>query len=651
MNRYLTKSRFKLAVECPTKLFYTGKKKYRDLKQEDTFLQALADGGFQVGEFAKLLYPSGHLIDSKDHATAEAQTREWLAKEGEVILFEPAIRFENLFIRIDVLIKKGNTFELIEVKAKSYDSLNPEIEGVRTPILSTMLPYLQDVAFQKYVLAKAFPDSAIASYLMMPDKSINATIDGLNQLFKVKRKERSTEVIQLPRAEQSVARNPSLLAKVNVDRFVDSIMNGGIEYPGGHATLPHLAAHWSKEYELDQKIAPVLHAGCAKCEFRAEAGDGYLSGYHECVQATAGLSEEEINQGTVLDIWNFRRKDELIASGVIKLSQVSEEDLKVKNDKEGLSNSQRQWLQCNGIPPEDDLGGFYLDRGLINHQMAQWVYPLHMIDFETSTTALPFFKDMRPYESIAFQFSHHVIESDGSVKHVGQFLHAEPGEFPNFEFVRALKKALEQDEGTIFRWAAHENTILNHIAKQLEESSSPPADKDQLLAFIGSVTKGGNRSMVDLNEIAKRAYFHPDTKGKTSIKKVLPAVLQTSEFLKQKYQQPIYGSPANTPGAIPSLNLTNFTWWQSHDGKVADPYGQLKTIVDEMLGDESDAVLDAEELEIAEGGAASMAFARLQFEDLTVLDRQRIKNALLRYCELDTLAMVMIVEAWREWSR
>ncbi len=47
--RHLTKSRFKLAVECPTKLFYTSKKNYRDLKQEDSFLQALADGGFQVG--------------------------------------------------------------------------------------------------------------------------------------------------------------------------------------------------------------------------------------------------------------------------------------------------------------------------------------------------------------------------------------------------------------------------------------------------------------------------------------------------------------------------------------------------------------------------------------------------------------------------
>ena len=52
---YLTKSRFKLAEECPTKLFYTGKKDYPDKKGEDPFLAALAEGGFQVGELAKLL--------------------------------------------------------------------------------------------------------------------------------------------------------------------------------------------------------------------------------------------------------------------------------------------------------------------------------------------------------------------------------------------------------------------------------------------------------------------------------------------------------------------------------------------------------------------------------------------------------------------
>ncbi len=55
--RYLTKSRFKLAVECPTKLFYTGKGHYRNLLSEDSFMQALAEGGFQVGKMATMRYP------------------------------------------------------------------------------------------------------------------------------------------------------------------------------------------------------------------------------------------------------------------------------------------------------------------------------------------------------------------------------------------------------------------------------------------------------------------------------------------------------------------------------------------------------------------------------------------------------------------
>ena len=648
--RYLTKSRFKLAVECPTKLFYTGKKGYRDLKQEDSFLQALADGGFQVGEFAKYLFPTGILIESKDNAEAEATTLSYLAKNEDVILFEPAIRFNDLFIRVDVLIKRQNSFELIEVKAKSYNSIDPQIEGVRTPILSGMLPYIQDVAFQKFVLSQRFPDKAIASYLMMPDKAVNATIDGLNQLFKVKRAGRSTEVIASPNTKKFVDQNNSLLAKVNADQYVDVVMRDGIQFPGGHSSLAELVEDWSKSYRDDIKIAPVIHSGCAKCEFRNHPGDGYKNGYLECMTEGTRLLEREIEVGTVLDIWNFKGKNKLIDHGIFKLSQVTEDDLKVKNDKDGLSNSQRQWLQCNGIHKDDDKGGFYFDQIVFENHHQKWKYPLHMIDFETSTTALPFFKGMRPYESVAFQFSHHVIEKNGAVKHVGQFICAEPGVFPNFEFVRGLKRQLENDNGTIFRWAAHENTILSHIGIQIKERSTEITDADELLSFITEITNDGARAMVDLNEIAKRTYFHPDTKGRTSIKKVLPAVLRTSQFLKEKYQKPIYGASVLTLGAIQSLNLRDFTWWQLDGGMVADPYSKLKTIIDDMLGEEGGGILDAEELEIVEGGAAAMAVGRLQFENLGDQDRKQIKNALLRYCELDTLAMVMIVEAWKKWS-
>ncbi len=118
-SRYLTKSRFKLAVECPRKLYYTGKKQYLDKSRDDSFLAALAEGGYQVGELAKLMYPGGVTIDELAHQVALDRTRELLQRD-HVIIFEAALAFGNFFIRVDVLKKSGNTIELIEVKAKSY---------------------------------------------------------------------------------------------------------------------------------------------------------------------------------------------------------------------------------------------------------------------------------------------------------------------------------------------------------------------------------------------------------------------------------------------------------------------------------------------------------------------------------------------------
>src|SRR6201986_175476 len=119
--RYLTKSRFKLALECPTKLYYTGKKNiYYDGKLDNEFLKALAEGGFQVGELAKLYYKGGVNISTLDYEEALDQTHE-LLKQENVIIYEAAFRFENLFIRANIVIKKGNALHLIEVKAKSYD--------------------------------------------------------------------------------------------------------------------------------------------------------------------------------------------------------------------------------------------------------------------------------------------------------------------------------------------------------------------------------------------------------------------------------------------------------------------------------------------------------------------------------------------------
>jgi hypothetical protein len=47
---------------------------------------------------------------------------------------------------------------------------------------------------------------------------------------------------------------------------------------------------------------------------------------------------------------------------------------------------------------------------------------------------------------------------------------------------------------------------------------------------------------------------------------------------------------------------------------------------------------------IDDGGAALTAYGKIQYTDMTEKEREDISEALKRYCELDTLAMVMIYE-------
>jgi len=642
--RYLTKSRFKLAAECPTKLFYTAKEEvYRNAKQEDSFLAMLADGGYQVGELAKCCYPEGFEVTTSKHLEALEQTHQ-LLKQDKVTIFEAAIAFGDLFIRIDILVKDGNQFQLIEVKAKSYNSVTPKILGAKGDLLSGMRPYIEDVAFQAYVFRSAWPSADVKTYLMMPDKAIASNIDGLNQLFKIQREDKSAKVIPNP-AAKTTSFNKDILALVCVDDYVNLVMTEGVKVLDFKKPLIQLATDWANAYKTDSKIDPLPGSQCAKCEFISTAGDGLRSGFKECWSGKYGFTDADFAQGTVLDLWNYKGKDKLIHDGRVRLSAVQKEDLDVAGNGLTLSKSERQWMQAGGIPSAEDLGGYWLAKSHLLKEMDKWNFPYHFIDFETSSVALPFYAGMRPFEQIAFQFSHHMMHADGRVEHAGQFLMTEPGNFPNFEFARALKIELSQDNGTVFMWSGHENTILNRIVNQITESPKPPTDAKDLMAFLKTLIEGGDRAMYDLLPLCQAAYFHKATKGSSSIKKVLPAILNSSNFLKAQYSKAIYGAL----NGIPSKNYTNYVWCvQGKNGELKDPYDLLKDYGSDLIGETILEGEDPDDIVIAEGGAAATAYARLQFEDLHSSARSNINAALLRYCELDTLAMVMIVQGWRD---
>jgi hypothetical protein len=649
MPRFLTKSRFKLGLECPVKLYYTNKKhEYANKKQEDPFLAALAQGGFQVEELARLEYPEGFLIEGDNSAYDEMIDRtNALLKEDNVVIFEAAFRFENLFIRTDILVKKGNNIELIEVKAKSYDPLEPHnFIGKSGKLVSRWKPYLFDVAFQQHVISKSFPLWEVRSFIMMADKTRTAGINGMNQLFRIDRKNDNRTGITVQATKEEIG--ISVLSKTEVSDIVADIQSDRHKYRDDMGFIESIAL-FADYYERDEKINyPVDYSACKKCEFKRSGPDDKLkSGFEECWREQKKWTDTDFNRPTTMEIWNFSAGAGLLRNrDLIFMEDLTMIDLNVVPQAGKISASERRWIQVEKeINGEDEV---YVLHDELRQEMTSWKFPLHFIDFETSTVAIPFMEGMRPYEQIAFQFSHHCIYEDGRIEHAGEFICHEAGVFPNFKFVRALKEQLGNDEGTIFRYSNHENTVLNVIRLQLLNSEE--SDRVELVEFIESITHSGGKStaawigerdMVDLCAVYKDYYYDPLTKGSNSIKQVLPAVLKRSVFLQEKYSKAIGDFGLN------SFNFpSDHVWLELENGQVKDPYKSLPP----LLADYDEEFLelffsDLEELN--NGGAAMTAYSYLQYVDMSAEERGLLVKGLLRYCELDTLAMVMIYEHWK----
>ena len=661
-NRYLTKSKFKLAMECPRKLFYTGKEDvYKNKKIEDTFLVALADGGHQVGELAKYYFPGGHDIKTLDKEKALNKTNELLKLEN-VIIYEAAICYKDFFIRTDILVKNGNNVELIEAKSKSGNSttFNSFWNKNKNKITTEFEPYLQDVAFQKHVLSKAYPDFLITSFLIIVDKDAVCLTDGLNQKFKLIKNEDNYNSVEVCSSLDSDDLANKILFRINVDEYCDHIYKENYTANNKLVSFESLIQFFADYYKRDENITCKPSSMCRKCEFKATRQDeknGLKSGFLECWKESFGLSSEEIRKGTILDIWylHYLKTKKFIEERRVTLSRVTESDISPKENKEvGLSRSERQWLQVEKVQSNDK--SVYIDKESIAHEMNRWVYPLHFIDFETAIVPIPFNKGQHPYEMIAFQFSHHIVYENGRIEHKGEFISVEPGIFPNFNFIKALKKELENDNGTIFRYASHENTVLNVIHNQLKQNSSDVIDCEELCSFIKSITRSmgkpvegcnGDRSMVDMCKIVQNFYYDPATKGSNSLKYVLPAILNSSSYLKEKYSKPIYGAK----GGISSLNYKDWVWVELDEkGRVIDPYKLLPRVFSDISDEDNESLL-SDIIELNNGGIALTAYTKMQFTEMSDYERSAIEKALLKYCELDTMAMVMLYEGWKDFLK
>ena len=691
----LTKSRFKAALECPTRLYYAARgEDYFDANIDNDFLLSLADGGSQVGELAKYLYhddPMGEsiTIGTLDYGDALLETRRRIKSSARVVIAEAAIAFEQFFVRVDVLIHDPNarSLRLVEVKSSCVDdkTVAKKFKNTRGEFDSSWLPYLYDIAFQTQVAKMAFPDYRIESELVLLDAQAECDVDGLHQRFQlVKEVDPDTgrgriRVSTQPDTTRSMLGNLSIFRQVEVTDVVEELSHRAINLAG----LPQTAQggivqfmNWlSKLQQSGERWFGSVSKVCKSCPYRAGESESKKSGIHECwgLAINKGLlnqSSTVANRDTPLsiDLWGG-------GSGAISVAQllldrrrayvadVQSGDIpenKFGIDTVGMPANTRRMAQ---VAAAQGKAGLMLDESVLS-AMDEWEWPLHMIDFETSGPALPFFKGMRSYETLAFQFSHHVVDRDSAgkmlVRHANQWISTAANTFPSIEFVRQLKHALMPEGrllGTVFRYHNHENTVLRNLRRLIQgQGQWHVPDAVELVTFIDMITRSsgadglgnheGERPMVDLHRLIQKGYYSAHSGGSISLKKILPAILKDAPDVATLYSRPgVYGKGLE----IESLNFAapgGHIWLQSEC--QGDPYKTLPQIFDSDHGELNQILVrlagDEEGASIKDGGLAMTAYNYTQFTDLSDRQRKGIESALLRYCELDTLAMAMLVQ-------
>lgn len=139
-KKRLSKSKFIYGLQCPKRLYL--ELHHRELASPPTAMEeAVFYRGTAVGELARKEFPDGILVDA-DYRQPEKALKDTkkLLHTPHTVLFEPAFLFNDIFVRLDILIppKAGEPdpgWSILEVKSST----------------SVSEVYIADVAVQRYV--------------------------------------------------------------------------------------------------------------------------------------------------------------------------------------------------------------------------------------------------------------------------------------------------------------------------------------------------------------------------------------------------------------------------------------------------------------------------------------------------------------------
>lgn len=559
---------------------------------EDAFLQFLAEEGRVVGQAAKRLFRNGTELKERDSDKAAALTKSALSAP-KATLYEGCAVWGNFVTRPDVLMRDGNRLLLIEVKSKVGD-MRAHLNGsmlinIYDDIRAAWKEYVHDLAFQVAIFSQAFPEFEIVPFLLLPEQSAIASVDEVEAV-------RASEFMAGDLTDEIMRkrRSESVLKFFPAQKAIDKVHE---------STLLQMQA-MERAWQSGVRPDVPLRYQCRNCEFRLDNGRNPDDGFHVC---WGQLAKPDPHVFDLYQLYSLKQadnkqsllSDQKIQQGTTSLYDVSEDDLHGEH-----ANRQRIQLRFQKSGEE------WIDPAL-KEAIGGLSWPIAFLDFETSMAAVPWYGGMKPYELMPFQFSAHILEQDGSWRHV-EWLNLDD-EPPTLEFIRQLKGALE-GAGSILVFTDYENRVLADSIKFLLRQDD---DTETERAWISELLSSGR--IVDQHQWVYDFYFHPLMAGKTSIKKVLPAVwnenpeLHSHPYFKQ-YVAMDESGVINPYKTLPSKKIAGVDW------EVREGCAAMTTY-----------------RELIRGAGAKDPAAKAELADL-----------LRQYVTVDTASQWMIFEHWRQ---
>ena len=151
---HLSKSRYMAGRQCPKKLWQTV---YDPEPAEEPLPGSVEGMGIEVGVKARLLWPRGVLVNTLDPAEAIRRTRALIDDPTVAAIFEAALAFDGVLVRVDALERLPNgLWRLSEIKSSTR--IKDE--------------HLEDIALQVYVVAGNGLQLADAYLVYIDDKYV-----------------------------------------------------------------------------------------------------------------------------------------------------------------------------------------------------------------------------------------------------------------------------------------------------------------------------------------------------------------------------------------------------------------------------------------------------------------------------------------------